>query len=242
MAENLHISGTVNQEKIDNTALVEAINAMRKEFNADSQNKVINTALRSTFLVPAIIEKGQELVADQNNHVQFKDKQEAKFMLVNKPIRDEQGNQTGSVSFFPVFTDPDELKKLNTDQLYRPFAMKFSDIAYLTESTPNVEGFVINPFTQEHNLPFTKPMLESIKQTLINFKKSKDAAMAAVRDRRAEHFRVRRAESLQRCGLCDDMEAGRAGVRRRGNARRRRRQPDGDPQIPASLKKEGGCP
>lgn len=46
MAENLHISGTVNQEKIDNTALVEAINAMRKEFNADSQNKVINTALR----------------------------------------------------------------------------------------------------------------------------------------------------------------------------------------------------
>ncbi|MBP5267370.1 MAG: SseB family protein [Ruminococcus sp.] len=186
MAENLHISGTVNQEKIDNTPLVEAINAMRKEFNADSQNKVINTALRSTFLVPAIIEKGQELVADQNNHVQFKDKQEAKFMLVNKPIRDEQGNQTGSVSFFPVFTDPDELKKLNTDQLYRPFAMKFSDIAYLTESTPNVEGFVINPFTQEHNLPFTKPMLESIKQTLINFKKSKDAAMAAAAEAEAQ--------------------------------------------------------
>ncbi len=179
MAENLHISGRVSQEKIDNTPLVEAINDMRKEFNADSQNKVINTALRSTFLVPAIIEKGQELVADANNHVQFKDKQEAKFMLVNKPIRDEEGNQTGTISFFPVFTDSDELKKLNTDQLYRPFAMKFSDIAYLTESTPNVEGFVINPFTKEHNLPFTKPMLESIKQTLINFKKSKDAAMAA---------------------------------------------------------------
>ncbi|SFC90933.1 SseB family protein [Ruminococcus albus] len=186
MAENLKISGTVTKEKIDNTALVEAINEMRKEFSADTQNKVINTALRSTFLVPAIIEKGQELVADQNNHVQFKDKQEAKFMLVNKPIRDEQGNQTGSVSFFPVFTDAEELKKLNTDQLYRPFAMKFSDIAYLTESTPNVEGFVINPFTQEHNLPFTKPMLESIKQTLINFKKTKDAAMAAAAEAEAQ--------------------------------------------------------
>ncbi|MBO4865507.1 MAG: SseB family protein [Ruminococcus sp.] len=186
MAENLHISGTVTKEKIDNTALVEAINDMRKAFSADTQNKVINTALRSTFLVPAIIEKGQELVADQNNHVQFKDKQEAKFMLVNKPIRDEQGNQTGSVSFFPVFTDAEELKKLNTDQLYRPFAMKFSDIAYLTESTPNVEGFVINPFTKEHNLPFTKPMLESIKQTLINFKKTKDAAMAAAAEAEAQ--------------------------------------------------------
>lgn len=186
MAENLHISGTVTKEKIDNTALVEAINDMRKAFSADTQNKVINTALRSTFLVPAIIEKGQELVADQNNHVQFKDKQEAKFMLVNKPIRDEQGNQTGSVSFFPVFTDAEELKKLNTDQLYRPFAMKFSDIAYLTESTPNVEGFVINPFTKEHNLPFTKPMMESIKQTLINFKKTKDAAMAAAAEAEAQ--------------------------------------------------------
>ena len=180
MAEqNLQISGKVSNEKIDNTALVEAINAMRKEFSADAQNKVINNALRATFLIPAIIEKNQELVADENNHVQFKDKQEAKFMLVNKAVRDENGNQTGTISFFPVFTDAEELKKMETEQSYRPFAMKFSDIAFLTESTPNVEGFVVNPFTREHNLPFTKPMLESIKQTLINFKKSKDAAMAA---------------------------------------------------------------
>lgn len=187
MAEqNLQISGKVSNEKIDNTPLVEAINAMRKEFSADAQNKVINNALRSTFLIPAIIEKNQELVADENNHVQFKDKQEAKFMLVNKAVRDENGNETGTISFFPVFTDSDELKKLKTDQSYRAFAMKFSDIAYLTESTPNVEGFVVNPFTKEHNLPFTKPMLESIKQTLIKFKETKDAAVAAANAAAAE--------------------------------------------------------
>lgn len=180
MAEKkLQMSGKISNEKIDNTPLVEAIGEMRKEFGPDTQNKVINMALRSTFLVPAIIEKNQELVADENNHVSFEDKQTAKFLLVNKPTRDKDGNETGTVSYFPAFTSEEELKKIETDREYRPFAMKFNDIANLTENTPNVDGFVLDPFNKSHNLPFTKSMLESIKQTLIKFKQERDAAQAA---------------------------------------------------------------
>ena len=181
--QNLQISGKVSNEKIDNTALVEAIGAMRNEFNADTQNKVINNALRSTFLVPAIIEKNQELVADKENHVQFQDKQTAKFLLINKNVKDEDGNEK-TISYFPVFTSKETLDEMRktTDQNFMPFAMKFADIANLTENTPNVEGFVLDPFTRAHNLPFTKGMLESIKQTLINFRNSRNAAVKAAEE------------------------------------------------------------
>ena len=177
--KRIQISGQVTNEKIENPKLTEAIDEMKSNFNQDTQNKVINMALRATFLVPTIIEQNQELVADENNHVSFQDKQTAKFLLVNKPARDKDGNETGTISYFPVFTDMDELHKLNTDQHYRAFAMKFSDIANLTENTPNVDGFVLNPFNKGHNLPFTKPMLASIKQTLIKYKQDKEAAAKA---------------------------------------------------------------
>lgn len=175
----IQISGKVANEDLDNSKLVEAIGEMRKDFGPETQNKVINLALRTTFLVPTVLEKNQELVADENNHVSFQDKHTAKFLLVNKPTRDENGNENGTVSYFPVFTDMEELKKLNTDQEYKAFAMKFADIANLTENTPNVEGFVLNPFNGAHNLPFTKAMLASIKQTLIKFRQEKEAAEKA---------------------------------------------------------------
>jgi hypothetical protein len=159
---------STNTAAVDNTKLVEAIKEMRKDFTPENQNKVINLALRSTFLVPAILEKNTELVADADNHVKFQDKQKAKFILINHK---ERG------SYFPAFTDNEAVKTLKTDQKFVPFAMKFADIAALTEHTPNVNGFVIDPFGL--NLPFTKEILESIKQTLMRVKKEKEAAAKA---------------------------------------------------------------
>ena len=156
---------------IENSALVEAIAEMRKDFKAETQNKVINTALRGTFLVPAIINKNTQLVADAENHVKIEDKPQAKFLLITHK---EKG------TFFPVFTDADELAKFKTEQKFQGFAMKFGDIAALTEKTPNVVGFVINPMNQ--NLPFTKEMLESIKQTLIRVRKEREEAAKANAD------------------------------------------------------------
>jgi len=149
-------------QKVENPELVEAIAEMRKEFVPATQNKVINVALRSTFLVPAVLEKNTQLVADAENHVKFEDKPQAKFLLITHK---EKG------TFFPVFTDAEELSKFKAEQKFQGFVMRFADIAALTDRTPTVNGFVINPMNQ--NLPFTKPMLESIKNTIARAKRER---------------------------------------------------------------------
>lgn len=141
---------------IDNTELLEAIRDMRAEFNAEKQNKVINLALRGTFFVPAVFGKDTELVEDKDHKVRFEDKQTAKFLLITN--KEKQ-------SFFPAFTDIEAIKTFKTEQKFQAFAMKFADLANLTEKTPKVSGFVLNPNSE--NLPFTKEMLDSIKKVLI---------------------------------------------------------------------------
>ena len=71
-----------NRPVIENPELVEAIAEMRKDFKAETQNKVINLALKSSFLVPALINKNTQLVADADNHVKFEEKPQAKFLLI----------------------------------------------------------------------------------------------------------------------------------------------------------------
>lgn len=158
-------------EEIRNDKLLEAVKEMREAYRAmhesgsddktavnEANTKVINLTLHSSFLIPAIINSNTQLVQDKDNHLKFEQKPQAKFMLVKHP-------QNGT--FIPVFTDIDEYKKLQTEDIeeYKPINMKFSDIAVLTEQTPNINGFVINPMST--NLPYTKEMLANIKQTLI---------------------------------------------------------------------------
>lgn len=172
---------------IKNPELVEAIAEMRKDFNPQTQNKVINVALRATFLVPAIVEKNTQLVADAENHVKFEDKPQAKFLLITNK---EKG------TFFPVFTDPEELAKFKTDMDYKPFAMRFGDIAALTEKTPTVQGFIINPMHE--NLPFTQDMLASIKNTLAKIRQQRaEAAKAAETNETAKNITVTTNESAE---------------------------------------------
>ena len=68
--------------KIQNTELVEAINEMRKDFNPQTQNNVLDLVLRSTFLIPCVVSKDTQLIADENNHVHFDEKPQLKFLLV----------------------------------------------------------------------------------------------------------------------------------------------------------------
>jgi transcription antitermination factor NusG len=156
------------ENKVQNPELLEAVKEMRADFNTQTQSKVINLALRSTFLVPAIINKNTQLVADKDNHLKFQDKPQAKFMLVK-----HEKNGT----FFPAFTDSEEFAKLKNDDNFQPVKMKFADLATLTEQTPSVTGFVINPMST--NLPFPKQMLDSIKQTLIKARQEREAAKQA---------------------------------------------------------------
>lgn len=153
------------EKKITNPELVDAINEMRKDYSPKTQNKVINLALGSTFLVPCTVSKDTQLVADENNHVHFDEKPQVKFLLITHK---ELG------TFFPAFTDAEEISKFKADKPFQAFAMKFPDLATLTEQTPNAAGFVINPMNQ--NLPFTKSVLEAIKKTLIKIRQEREAA------------------------------------------------------------------
>ena len=150
----------------NNPKLIEAIAEMRKNFCADTQNKVINTALACTFLVPAMVEKTTELVADAENHVNFEDKSKAKFILLNN-------NKTNG-TFFPVFTSPEEAQKLQYDKPFQSFAMRFQDIAALTQE-----------------------MLESIKQTLIRVAKERKAAREAAENGEAPDIAVTNNETAE---------------------------------------------
>ncbi|MGN0633114.1 MAG: SseB family protein [Oscillospiraceae bacterium] len=162
-----------NENMVRNDELLEAVKEMRADFNTETQSKVINLALRGTFLVPAVVTKNTQLVADKDNHLKFQDKPQAKFMLIKHKT---QG------TFFPVFTDEDEAAKMNIEanaegEQFSRVKMKFTDIATLTEQTPSVAGFVINPAST--NLPFPKGMLDAIKKTLIEARNKRQAEQAA---------------------------------------------------------------
>ena len=151
-------------KKITNPELVDAINEMRMDFNPETQNKVLNLVLRSTFLIPCVVSKDTQLIADENNHVHFDEKPQLKFLMVTHK---EKG------TYFPVFTDDEEISKFKSEERFQGFAMKFPDLAMLTEQTPTVNGFVINPLG--HNLPVTKDLLAKIKEALIKAKKQREA-------------------------------------------------------------------
>ncbi len=156
-------------DEIRNDELLQAIADMRETYKKthesgsddhtainEANTKVINLTLHSNFLVPAVISKNTQLVQDKDNHLKFEDKPQARFMLVKH-------SQNGT--FLPVFTDSEEFEKVPHDAEFQLVNMKFSDVATLTEQTPTINGFVINPMTT--NLPYTKEMLAGIKQTLI---------------------------------------------------------------------------
>lgn len=167
MAEQINISKS--QQQIDNTELLEAIAAMRANFNQETQNKVINITLRSAFFVPGQISKTTELVEGQDKKLEFQDRSKAQFILINNEQRG---------TFFPAFTDIELMNEFFKEQQVRPFAMKFADLATLTERTETVTGFIINPGTDR--LPYTKEMLNGIKSAILAQKeKMKQAAEQA---------------------------------------------------------------
>lgn len=141
---------------VTNPKLLNAQAEMRKNYNHDTQNDVINAAIRSTFLVPAVVDKETRIVADENNNVQFDNRPQARFLLVEHP-------KLGT--YIPVYTDENELGKFQSDEAFEKIAMPFPQVAHLVEQMPNVEGFVVNP--QGDALPFTRQLLDDILQQIL---------------------------------------------------------------------------
>lgn len=138
-----------------------ALAEMRAEYNDETQSKVINAALRCTFLVPALIDESTRLVADKDNKVHFDDRPQAKFLLI-------EHKKLGT--YLPAFTDKEEIDKFEADgKHHHHVAMKFNQVAHLVEQMPNVNGFVVNPFGDA--LPFNKELLDEILKRLLEAQK-----------------------------------------------------------------------
>lgn len=145
----------------NNPAYKAALAEMRADYNDETQSKVINAALRCTFLVPALIDEGTRIVADENNQVHFDDRPQAKFLLI-------EHQKLGT--YLPAFTDKEEIDKFETDgKHHHHVAMKFNQVAHLVEQMPNIKGFVVNPFGDA--LPFSKELLDEILKRLLEAQK-----------------------------------------------------------------------
>lgn len=148
----MEVINSKEEKVLDNSALIEAIEAMKKDFNKDTQNRLINTALHAEFFVPAILSRKQQIVADAANKIEFKEQPQATFLFIT--------NSSG-VTYIPVFTDKEQASRFRAEQQFELFAMKFADLAGFTENLEQVQGFLINPDDQA--LPFTKQILAAIK-------------------------------------------------------------------------------
>ena len=146
----------MSEKEIANPKLLEAQKKMRENYNTQTQSDVINVALHSMFIVPALIDKKTRIVANEDNKVRFDDTPQAKFQLVEHP-------KLGT--YIPVFTDEEEFKKFVTEEKVQKLAMTFPQVAQLVEQMKNANGFVVNPGGDP--LPFSKQMLDDILQQLL---------------------------------------------------------------------------
>lgn len=165
----MELMTATSKKIIDNSELIEAIEAMKKNFNNETQNRVLNTVLHCEFLVPAVLSHKQQIVADAQNKVEFQDQPQATFLFVTN------GN---GVTYVPAFTDKEQAARFRTEQSFRLFAMHFADLASFTENLEQVQGFLINPDDQA--LPFTKAILAEIKAELAKHKAKREQSSAEV--------------------------------------------------------------
>lgn len=146
-------------EKIDNSEFIKAIEAMRADYTDDNKNDVMNRAVFDvTYFVPAFRDEASQLTQGKDDRLSFSDQKQARFVLLENPKGEK---------YLPAFTDHEALLKFRNEQAQgaQGFIMTFPDLASVVEAFPNIDGFVVNPFT--HNLPFAKEFVAEIKKNII---------------------------------------------------------------------------
>jgi len=148
-------------DRIDNTDFVKSIEAMRADYTDANKNEVLNKAIfEVVYFVPAFFDSKDELQANADDKLSFNERQRTRFVLIENP----QGEK-----YIPAFTDNNDLLKFRDSQPEaggcQAFVMQFADLATVIETFPNIEGFVVNPFS--HNLPFAKGFVAEIKKNIM---------------------------------------------------------------------------
>lgn len=124
----------MNEQTISNPGLVQALALLHAQNTPEHQNQVLHeTVSCATFLAPVVL-------PDQSTQG---DTDAIQFRLINA--------QDGR-SFFPAFTDWNELRKFTGPAVQKTVALTFDHYAAMLASNPKMAGFVVNPMGQSLTL------------------------------------------------------------------------------------------
>ncbi len=138
-------------DTINNKELIDAIEKMQQEKNAESQNKVIAEVLKAKFMCPVILENapkgGGKININKDTKIQFS---------IIKTTNDK--------NFLIAFTSEEEVHKWQKNKTQQSIIYTFEDYSMIAEKNDNLEGFIIDP--KGCNLVFTKNMIRQIKNSI----------------------------------------------------------------------------
>lgn len=165
MAENIF-------PDLKNEELVAAMDAIKQNENKETQAAFVSTAVKSRYFAPVDVLNADGTPLTGNGKMEIPKDAKFNFKLV-KNAKDEQ--------FFPLFTDITEFQKWNKNEKINTIVVVFPQMADLVSKKPEVNGFVINPMSQ--NLIFTREILDAM---LNNIKENMQKAKAAQAESGAE--------------------------------------------------------
>ena len=140
---------------LENPVLKELFSRIGKNQKSDLelQNKILDEIImRAYFLSYVFFDKPIE--TDETGRGTVKEDLNVSFYMISS----SDGKQ-----FYPVFTDWEELNKWNIgiDKI-QTLILSFDDYAEMVLLNPDIEGFVINPFTT--SFTFTREQLKILKK------------------------------------------------------------------------------
>ncbi len=135
-----------------NIEMKNALKLLRTEENDITVQNAIDTLMKTQLLAPAQWDK--DPVKNEKGQMVFEPN--TKFQLL--VIESSDGKL-----YFPMFTEMAELEKWKLEDQPQSLVMSFDQyMPFVEMSKDNVEGIVINPFTE--NVPFLAPRLIQLKQ------------------------------------------------------------------------------
>ncbi len=137
---------------LKNGALVEAMNALKKDENPQTQGAFVAAATKAAYFAPVDILDADGKPIEGTGKMEIPANAQFNFRLVKN---------TSGESFFALFTDIPEFQKWNKDEKIKTIVVTFPQMTSLAmKKADAVRGFVINPMGQ--NLVFTQELLTNL--------------------------------------------------------------------------------
>lgn len=145
----------MEEKKITNPALLEAIEDMQANNTPDTVNHMIDCVMAAQFITPANVSQPRNVAkTDNNGATVMQQETQIQFQLI------ENGNKE---KFFPAFTDEGEKDKWAGAEGKQNVIMTFDSFAQVLSAPDcDVKGFVINPFGK--SVAFPTPMVMNLKK------------------------------------------------------------------------------